>query len=94
MSSATAAKPRSAVERMLSSVASKRLNDTTERNMAPKDGTEAERNARYERIEKASAKTIKNMLAGTVLGDKLSPRATHACRKRKTPLRKRTDRRG
>jgi len=39
--------------------------------MAPKDGTGAERKARYERIGKASAKTIKNMLAGTALGDKL-----------------------
>jgi hypothetical protein len=39
--------------------------------MAPKDETGAERKARYERIGKASAKTIKNMLAGTALGHKL-----------------------
>ena len=39
--------------------------------MVPKDETAAERQARYERIGKASAKTIKNMLAGTMLGDKL-----------------------
>ena len=39
--------------------------------MAPKDETEAERKARYQRIGKASAKTIKSMLAGTVVGDKL-----------------------
>jgi hypothetical protein len=38
--------------------------------MEPKDGTEAETNARYKRIGKASAKTIKNMLAGITLGDK------------------------
>jgi hypothetical protein len=40
--------------------------------MAPKDETGAERKARYERIGKASAKTIKNMLAGTARGDKLA----------------------
>jgi hypothetical protein len=39
--------------------------------MAPKDETGVERKARYERIGMASAKTIKNMLAGTALGDKL-----------------------
>jgi hypothetical protein len=39
--------------------------------MAPKDETGTERKARKERIEKASAKAIKNMLAGTALGDKL-----------------------
>ena len=39
--------------------------------MAPKDESEADRQARYERIGKASAKTIKNMLAGTALGAKL-----------------------
>ena len=38
--------------------------------MAPKDETEVERKARYERIGKASAKTIRNMLAGTALGAK------------------------
>jgi hypothetical protein len=47
------------------------LNDTTEKNMAPNDETAAERRARYGRIGKASAKTIKNMLAGTALADKL-----------------------
>jgi hypothetical protein len=40
--------------------------------MAPKDESGAERTARFARIGKASAKTIKNMLAGTALGDKLS----------------------
>jgi hypothetical protein len=39
--------------------------------MAPKDETGVERKARYERIGMASAKTIKNMLAGTALGGKL-----------------------
>jgi hypothetical protein len=47
------------------------LNDTTEKNMAPNDETAAERKARYGRIGKASAKTIKNILAGTALGAKL-----------------------
>jgi hypothetical protein len=42
-----------------------------EENMAPEDKTAAERKARYGRIGTASAKTLKNMLAGTVLGDKL-----------------------
>ena len=56
-------------ERLRSEIA--QLNDTTEKNMAPKDETGAERKARYERIGKASAKTVKNMLAGTALGDKL-----------------------
>jgi hypothetical protein len=56
-------------ERLRSEIA--QLNDTTEKNMAPKDETGAERKARYERIGKASAKTIKTMLAGTALGDKL-----------------------
>ena len=56
-------------ERLRSEIA--QLNDTTEKNMAPKDETGAERKARYERIGKASAKTIKTMLAGTTLGDKL-----------------------
>ena len=37
----------------------------------PKDETATERAARYERIGKASAKTIKNMFAGTSLADKL-----------------------
>jgi hypothetical protein len=48
-----------------------RLNDTTEKNMAPKDETSTERKARYERIGKASAKTVKNMFAGSPLADKL-----------------------
>ena len=39
--------------------------------MAPNDETAAERKARYGRIGRASAKTIKSMLAGTALGDKL-----------------------
>jgi len=56
-------------ERLRSEIA--QLNDTTEKNMAPKDETGAERKARYERIGTASAKTIKTMLAGTALGDKL-----------------------
>jgi hypothetical protein len=56
-------------ERLRSEIA--QLNDTTEKNMAPKDETGAERKARYERIGKASAKTIKAMLAGTALGDTL-----------------------
>ena len=47
------------------------MNDTMEKNVAPKDETGAERKARYERIGKASAKTIKNMFAGTALADKL-----------------------
>jgi hypothetical protein len=42
--------------------------------MAPKDETPAERKARYGRIGTASAKTIKNMLAGTASGDKLAGR--------------------
>ena len=40
-------------------------------NMAPKDESGAKRNAYYKRIGKASAKTIKNMFAGTALADKL-----------------------
>jgi len=39
--------------------------------MADNEETDAKRKARYERIGKASAKTIKNMLAGTPLGEKL-----------------------
>jgi hypothetical protein len=53
-----------------------RLNDITEKNMTPKDETTAERKARYGRIGTASAKTIKNMLAGTALGDKLAAKGT------------------
>jgi hypothetical protein len=53
--------------------------------MAPKDGTGAERNARYERIGKASAKAIKNMLAGTVLGDKLRAKGYTWLTEKKAP---------
>jgi len=54
--------------------------------MVPKDKTEAERKARYERIGKASAKTIKNLLAGTVLGDKLRAKGyTWVPEKKETP---------
>jgi hypothetical protein len=42
-----------------------------EKKMSPKDETQAERSARYKRIGKSWAKTIRNMLAGTVLGEKL-----------------------
>ena len=49
---------------------------------------DTERKARYERIGKASAKTIKNMLAGTPLGEKLRAKALRGCRRRKS-LRKR-----
>jgi hypothetical protein len=62
--------------------------------MAPKDETGAERNARYERIGKASGKAIKNMLAGTVLGDKLRAKGYTWVPEKKEPPRKRTDRRG
>jgi hypothetical protein len=44
--------------------------------MAPKDETAAERKARYGRIGTASAKAIKNMLAGTALGDSLTAKGT------------------
>jgi glycosyltransferase involved in cell wall biosynthesis len=50
-----------------------------------KDGTGAERNARYERIGKASAKAIKNMLAGTVLGDKLRAKGYTWLTEKKAP---------
>ena len=54
----------------------RRESNRTEKDMAPKetepkDETATERAARYERIGKASAKTIKNMFAGTALADKL-----------------------
>ncbi len=39
--------------------------------MAPKGETGAERKVRYERIGKAAAKTIKDMLSGSALGHKL-----------------------
>jgi hypothetical protein len=45
--------------------------------MEPKDETRAERKARYERIGKASAKTIKNMLAGTVVGGQAQGQGLH-----------------
>ena len=42
--------------------------------MTPNDETETEREARYRRFGKASAKAIKNTLAGTALGEKLRAR--------------------
>jgi len=59
-----------------------------EKNMAPKDETGAERKARYERIGKASAKTIKNMLAGTALGDKLRAKGYTWVPENKEPSKK------
>ena len=56
--------------------------------MAPKDETAAERKARYERIGKASAKTIKNMLAGTALGDKLRAKGYTWVPETKEPTKK------
>ena len=64
------------------------MNDTTEKTMAPKDESEADRQARYERIGKASAKTIKNMLAGTVLGDKLRAKGYTWVPENKEPSKK------
>ena len=60
--------------------------------MAPKDETGAERKARYERIGKASAKTIKNMLAGTALGDKLRAKGYTWVPENKEPSKKGADR--
>ena len=57
-------------------IALNRMKHTTEKNMAPEDETGAEGNARYERIGKASAKTIKNMLAGTALGGQVQGRGS------------------
>jgi hypothetical protein len=48
-----------------------RRNDMAPKETEQKDETATERAARYERIGKASAKTIKNMFAGTALADKL-----------------------
>jgi len=56
--------------------------------MAPKDETGAERKARYGRIGKASAKTIKNMLAGTALGDKLRAKGYTWVPEKKEPPKK------
>jgi hypothetical protein len=56
--------------------------------MAPKDETAAERKARYERIGKASAKTIKNMLAGTALGNKLRAKGFAWVPETKAPAKK------
>jgi hypothetical protein len=70
------------------------LNETTEKNMAPNDKTGAERKARYERIGKASAKTIKNMLAGTALGGKLRARGYTWVPENKEPSRKGANRKG
>jgi hypothetical protein len=59
--------------------------------MAPKDETGEERKARYERIGKASAKTIKNMLAGTALGDKLRAKGYVWIPEKKEPSTKKGD---
>ena len=56
--------------------------------MAQKDETGVERKARYERIGMASAKTIKNMLAGTALGDKLRAKGHTWVPKKKEPSKK------
>jgi hypothetical protein len=57
--------------------------------MAPKNETGIERKARHERIGKASAKTIKNMLAGTALGNKLRAKGYTWVPKNKEPSTKR-----
>ena len=64
------------------------MNDITEKSMAPKDEIGAERKARYGRIGKASAKTIKNMLAGTALGDKLRAKGYTWVPEKKEPPKK------
>jgi|GEM_PF-4201306 len=56
--------------------------------MAPKDETVAEKSARYERIGKASAKAIKNMLAGTALGGKLRAKGYTWVPEKKDPPKK------
>jgi hypothetical protein len=61
---------------------------TTEENLGPKDDTEAERNARYKRIGKASAKAIKNTLAGTALGEKLRAKGYMWVPEKKEPPKK------
>jgi hypothetical protein len=55
--------------------------------MAPNDETAAERKARYGRIGKASAKTLKSILAGTALGDKLRAKG-YAVPEKKEPVKK------
>ena len=57
---------------------------------APKDSTGTERTARYERIGKASAKTIKSMFAETPLAQKLRAKGYSWVPKSKGP--KDTDR--
>jgi hypothetical protein len=74
--------------RSAETVALNRLNNTTEKNMAPKDETVAEKSARYERIGKASAKAIKNMLAGTALGGKLRAKGYTWVPEKKDPPKK------
>jgi hypothetical protein len=64
------------------------MNNPKVKNMAPKDETGAERNARYERIGKASAKSIKNMLAGTALGDMLRAKGYTWVPEKKEPPKK------
>ena len=59
--------------------------------MAKKDESEAERKARYERIGKASAKTIKNVLAGTPLAEKLRAKGFTWVPEKKESRRKMTD---
>jgi hypothetical protein len=56
--------------------------------MATNDETAAERKARYGRIGKASAKTIKSMLAGTALGDKLWAKGYTRELERKEPAKR------
>jgi hypothetical protein len=56
--------------------------------MATKDETAAERKLRYQRVGTASAKTIKNMLAGTTLGEKLRARGHTWVPEQKDPPKK------
>jgi hypothetical protein len=65
---------------------------TAETVMAENDETEAERKARYQRIGKASAKTIRNMLAGTVLGEKLRAKGFTWVPEKKDPPPKKDER--
>jgi hypothetical protein len=58
---------------------------------APKDETGTERTARYERIGKATAKTIKNMFGETALAHKLRAKGYTWVPKSKDPS-KPTDR--
>jgi hypothetical protein len=55
--------------------------------MAPKGETAEERKARYQRIGKASAKTIRNMFAGTALADKLRAKGYAWVPEKKEPSR-------